>query len=117
VYYDAPPAITARRFLRLIASSESLRLSPGTRLLLWHDFVALNGESVDLPTARPRALQQMRKMLRDLANQREIPAAALMQRAADDPLVVLLWQWYLQGYLIPISTRTSSPRKRHPVKS
>lgn len=113
VYYDAPPPITARRFLRLIASSESVRLSPGTRLLLWHDFVALNGESVDLPAAKPRALQQMRKMLRDLANQREIPAAALMQRAADDPLIMLLWQWYLQGYLLPIA----APGKRHPVKS
>ena len=97
----------------MLASSESLRLSPGSRLLLWHDFVALNGESVDLPAAKPRALQQMRKMLRDLASQREIPTAALMQRAADDPLVVLLWQWYLQGYLLPIA----APGKRHPVKS
>ena len=113
VYYDAPPPITLRRFLRLAQSLDSLRLSPGSRLLLWHDFIAINGESVDLPAAKPRAQHQIRKALRDLANQRAMRAAVLTQRAADDPLVGLLWQWFLQGYLIPIS----APGKRHPVKS
>jgi 50S ribosomal protein L16 3-hydroxylase len=115
VYYDTAPPLSARRFLRLLQSSEGLRLSPGSRLLLWHDFMAINGESVALPTTTKRTQQQIRQSLRDLANERELSATRLKQRAHDDPLMVLLWQWFLQGYLVLIGTHSTG--KRHPVKA
>jgi 50S ribosomal protein L16 3-hydroxylase len=72
---------------------QGVRLSPGTRMLYDDRCIYVNGESW-------RVSAQQRKVLRQLADQHCLRAAAVA-RASDD-LKELLNQWALDGWLLPV---------------
>jgi 50S ribosomal protein L16 3-hydroxylase len=109
VCFDAPDPLTPRQFLQRLHRSGIVRLSPGSRLLFWHDFIAINGESVALPEAPLRVQRRIRQRLRDLANQREISSAFSQGCDPQDPLIQILWQWYQQGFLV-LEAKVLGPR-------
>lgn len=100
VYFDSPPRTTLRGFHGMVKKASEIRLGPATRLLLWNDYIAINGDPVDLPDLAPEALQKIRLAIADLANARRLNAREVSGRAAQDPLVQLLWHWYCQGFLL-----------------
>lgn len=104
VYYDPPPAITQRAFHKKLAAGYALRLSPGSRLLFWNDFIAINGEpvllSTLLPSIRSAAQKQLRERLETLANTRLLDGESLAGQSPSGPLIHLLWQWYSQGFVL-----------------
>lgn len=91
IYFDAPePALSLKKFEKSIKDS-GLTLDLKTQMLCHADSIFMNGEAT-LTAARDY------KMLRDLADQRELPALT----ACSNELLELLYLWYLDGYLSPV---------------
>jgi hypothetical protein len=95
----------------MVKKSHAIRLGPATRLLLWNDCIAINGEPVDLDalsamsglsglSLAPKALTELRLAIAELANTRCLNAHHIARLAANHALVALLWHWYCQGFLL-----------------
>ncbi|MFZ9734974.1 MAG: cupin domain-containing protein [Burkholderiaceae bacterium] len=111
VYFDSPSHTTLRGFHAMVKKSHAIRLGPATRLLLWNDCIAINGEPVDLDalsamsglsglSLAPKALTELRLAIAELANTRCLNAHRIARLAANHALVTLLWHWYCQGFLL-----------------
>lgn len=91
IYFDAPePALSLKKFEKSIKNS-GLTLDLKTQMLCHADSIFMNGE------ATPTAARDY-EMLRDLADQRGLPALT----ACSNELLELLYLWYLDGYLSPV---------------
>lgn len=91
IYFDAPePALSLKKFEKSIKDS-GLTLDLKTQMLCHADSIFMNGEAT-LTAARDY------EILRDLADQRELPALT----ACSNELLELLYLWYLDGYLSPV---------------
>jgi len=91
IYFDAPePALSLKKFEKSIKNS-GLTLNLKTQMLCHADSIFMNGEAT-LTAARDY------EVLRDLADQRELPALT----ACSNELLELLYLWYLDGYLSPV---------------
>jgi 50S ribosomal protein L16 3-hydroxylase len=105
VFYDPPPPTTRRQFLAKLKKAHALRLGPGTRLLLWNDYIAINGEPVDLAglsglCPSPKASASLRMAVAELANARCLDSQRIARLDTQGALGAVLWHWYRQGYLV-----------------
>jgi 50S ribosomal protein L16 3-hydroxylase len=90
IFFDAPgKPLTETRFLQSV-NTRGVMLDLKTQMLCRDSTVFVNGDSHPVGKGCYR-------ILRDLADARDLPASSKLTREATD----LLYQWYLDGYLIP----------------
>jgi len=91
IYFDAPePALNLKKFEKSIKNN-GLALNLKTQMLCHANSIFMNGE------ATLNASHDY-EVLRDLADQRELPALT----SYSNELLEVLYQWYLDGYLSPV---------------
>jgi len=92
IYFDAPePALSLKKFSAL-AKSKGLTLDLKTQMLCHEQDIFMNGEATS-------ATGKHYKVLRELADRRELTALAISDLSAD--LIEILHQWYLDGFIHP----------------
>lgn len=90
IFFDAPePEMSLKKFAKAIQHS-GVTLDLKTQMLCHDRSIFMNGEAIP-------ATDGDYVMLRDLADNRELPALD----ACSDELIELLYQWYLDGYIAP----------------
>ncbi|MDO9013115.1 MAG: cupin domain-containing protein [Gallionella sp.] len=91
IYFDAPePALSLKKFEKSI-KNKGLALNLKTQMLCHANSIFMNGE------ATLNASHDY-EVLRNLADQRELPALT----SCSNELLEVLYQWYLDGYLSPV---------------
>jgi len=92
IYFDAPePALSLKKFTTL-TKSKGLTLDLKTQMLCHDKDIFMNGEATS-------ATGKHYKVLRELADRRELTALAIGNLSAD--LIEILYQWYLDGFIHP----------------
>ncbi len=90
IFFDAPePELSLKKFSKAIQNS-GLMLDLKTQMLCHDQSIFMNGEAI------PAAGRDY-ELLRDLADNRELPALDTYS----EELIELLYQWYLDGYIAP----------------
>lgn len=90
IYFDAPePALSIKKFTAL-AKTKGLMLDLKTQMLCHDKDIFMNGEATS-------ATGKHYKILRELADRRELTALAISDTSAD--LIEILYQWYLDGFI------------------
>ncbi|MDO8206968.1 MAG: cupin domain-containing protein [Gallionella sp.] len=90
IFFDAPePELSLKKFVKSIQNN-GLTLDMKTQMLCHDQSIFMNGETT-------QAAGHDYELLRDLADNRELPAVD----TCSDELSELLYQWYLDGYIAP----------------
>ncbi len=98
IYFDTPAKpLSETRFVQAL-TTRGVALDRKTQMQCHGSTVFINGEAHPVGKAAYRSL-------RELADSREMPAGDKLSAA----VIELLYEWYLDGYLVPAATRGKRP--------